>query len=77
MILKRAINKLKITNQLRHCQSLGIFFKNYSCLYKFLTQKEMILDSQFRFRKNHSTGHAIHHSVNIIKKRPTNLKYIY
>ena len=28
----------------------------------------MISDSQFGFCKNHSTGHAIHHSVDLIKE---------
>ena len=48
----------------------------YSRLYKFLTQKGMISDSQFGFRKNHSTGHAIHHSVNIIKKGLQSKKHV-
>ena len=41
----------------------------------------MISDSQFGFRKNNSTGHAIHHSVDIIKKglqsKKYNIWYIY
>ena len=48
----------------------------YSRLYKFLTQKGMISDSQFGFRKNHSTGHAIHHSVNMIKKGLQSKKHV-
>ena len=48
----------------------------YSGLYKFLTQKGMISDSQFGFRKNRSTGHAIHHSVNIIKKGLKSKKHV-
>ena len=39
-------------------------------------QKGMISDSQFGFRKNHSTGHAIHHSVNIIKKGLQSKKHV-
>ena len=39
-------------------------------------QKGMISDSQFGFRKNHSTGHAIHHSVDIIKKGLQSKKHI-
>ena len=68
-------NKELIENY-RPVSTLPIFGKIfekiiYSRLYKFLTQKGMISDSQFGFRKNHSTGHAIHHSVDIIKKRTT------
>ena len=48
----------------------------YRHLYKFLTQKGMISDSQFGFCKNHFTGHAIHHSVNIIKKGQQSKKHI-
>ena len=33
-------------------------------------------DSTFGFGKNHSTGHAIHHSVNIIKKGLQSKKHI-
>ena len=36
----------------------------------------MISDSQFEFHKNHFTGHAIHHSVNIIKKGLQSKKHI-
>ena len=43
---------------------------------KFLIQKGMISGSQFGFHKNHSTGHAIHHSVNIIKKGLQSKKHI-
>ena len=58
-------NKELIENY-RPVSTLPIFGKIfekiiYSRLYKFLTQKGMISDSQFGFRKNHSTGHAIHH----------------
>ena len=73
-------NKELIENY-RPVSTLPIFGKIfekiiYSRLYKFLTQKGMISDSQFGFRKNHSTGHAIHHSVNIIKKGLQSKKHI-
>ena len=68
-------NKELIENY-RPVSTLPIFGKIfekiiYSRLYKFLTQKGMISDSQIGFRKNHSTGHAIHHSVDIIIKKRT------
>ena len=73
-------NKELIENY-RPVSTLPIFGKIfekiiYSRLYKFLTQREMILDSQFGFRKNHSTGHGIQHSVNIIKKGLQSKKHI-
>ena len=35
----------------------------YSCIYSFMCSKNIISESQFGFRKNHSTNHAIQHSV--------------
>ena len=40
----------------------------YSRLHNFLVSKGILTDSQFGFRKGHSTAHAIHHSVDIIKR---------
>ena len=40
----------------------------YNRLYNFFTSKGIISDSQFGFRKGHSTGHAIHYSVDIINQ---------
>ena len=36
----------------------------YSRLYSFFTSMNVIYDKQFRFRKNHSTTHAINYSIN-------------
>ena len=63
-------NKEQIENY-RPVSTLPIFGKIfekviYSRLYKFLSYKGIISDSQFGFRKGHSTTHAIHHSTNII-----------
>ena len=33
-----------------------------------MTQRNLICDTQFGFRQNHSTSHAIHHSINFIKE---------
>ena len=38
----------------------------YNRLYKFLSAQGILSDSQFGFRRGHSTTHAIQHSVNII-----------
>ena len=38
----------------------------YSRLYDFFVSKGILTDSQFGFRKGHSTTHAIHHSADII-----------
>ena len=40
----------------------------YSRIYNFMTQRNLICDTQFGFRHNHSTSHAIHHSINFIKE---------
>ena len=65
-------NKELIENY-RPISTLPIFGKIfekiiYSRIYKFLTHHGILTDSQFGFRKGYSTGHAIHHSVEIIKK---------
>ena len=39
----------------------------YSRIYSFMSQRNLICDTQFGFRQNHSTSHAIHHSINFIK----------
>ena len=65
-------NKELIENY-RPVSTLPIFGKIlekiiYSRLYSFFTSKGILTDSQFGFRKGHSTTHAIHHSVDIIKQ---------
>ena len=37
-------------------------------MYDYLTNRNILSESQFGFRKQHSTSHAIHHSVNTIRK---------
>ena len=39
----------------------------YNRLYNYFTSKGILSDNQFGFRKGHSTSHALHHSVDIIK----------
>ena len=48
----------------------------YKRLYSFFTSKGIISDFQFGFRKGHSTGHALHHSVNIIKEAQKQKKHV-
>ena len=65
-------NKELIENY-RPVSTLPIFGKIfekviYRRLYNFFISKGILTDSQFGFRKGHSTTHAIHHSVNIIKQ---------
>ena len=38
----------------------------YSRIYNFMSQHNIICDTQFGFCQNHSTSHAIHHSINFI-----------
>ena len=33
-----------------------------------MKQRNLICDTQFGFRQNHSTSHAIHYSINFIKE---------
>ena len=73
-------NKELIKNY-RPISTLPIFGKIfekiiYSRIYKYLTSKGILTDSQFGFRKGYSTGHAIHHSVNIINKELANKKHV-
>ena len=63
-------NKELIENY-RPISTLPIFGKIfekviYSRIYTYLSAKGILTDSQFGFRKGFSTGHAIHHSVNIV-----------
>ena len=48
----------------------------YSRLYSFFLSKNIITDCQFGFRKNHSTHHALHHSVNIINEARKRKKHV-
>lgn len=73
-------NKELIENY-RPVSTLPIFGKIfekiiYSRLYKFLTYKQILLDSQFGFRKGHSTSHALHYSSNIIKQELVNKNHV-
>ena len=49
---------------------LGKIFERviYTRLYSFVSSRNILSDTQFGFRKQHCTSHAIHHSVNFIKK---------
>ena len=40
----------------------------YSRIYSFMCSKNIISETQFGFRKNYSTNHAIQHSVNFINE---------
>ena len=48
----------------------------YSRIYDYVTSKNIISETQFGFRKLHSTSHAIHHSVNFIKKSHLNSEHV-
>ena len=39
----------------------------YSRLYKYFVTRDILSNNQFGFRKGHSTGHALHHSINIVQ----------
>ena len=64
--------KDKIENY-RPISTLPIFGKIfekllYSRIYDFMIERKIICETQFGFRKHHSTSHAINHSVNYIKE---------
>ena len=40
----------------------------YSRIYDFMIERKIICETQFGFRKHHSTSHAIYHSLNFIKE---------
>ena len=48
----------------------------YSRIYSYVTSKNIISETQLGFRKLHSSSHAIHHSVNFIKKSHTNSNHV-
>ena len=41
-----------------------------------MTSKNIISETQFGFRKLHSTSHGIHHSLNFIKKSHSNSNHV-
>lgn len=64
-------NKELIENY-RPVSTLPIFGKIfekiiYSRLYQYFASKKILSNNQFGFRKGHSTGHALHHSINIVQ----------
>ena len=73
-------NKEMIENY-RPVSTLPVFGKIfekiiYKRLYQFCSSNDIISDSQFGFRKQHSTGHAIQYSVNIVKEALNNKKNV-
>lgn len=57
---------------------LGKIFEKILCtrIYNFFSSNNLLSDCQFGYRKKHSTGHAIHHSVNIIKGALADKKHV-
>ena len=56
----------------------GKIFEKIICsrIYNFFSCNNLLSDCQFGYRKKHSTGHAIHHSVNIIKDALADKKHV-
>ena len=48
----------------------------YSRIYDYVTSKNILSKTQFGFRKLHATSHAIHQSVNFIKKSHSASKHV-
>ena len=68
-------------NNYRPISTLPIFGKIfekilYKRIYSFMISKNIISDTQFGFRMNHSISHAIHHSVSFIKKSHADKKHV-
>ena len=60
-------------NNYRPVSTLPLFGKIfekiiYARMYDYLTNRNILSESQFGFRKQHSTSHAIHHSDHTIRK---------
>ena len=57
---------------------LGKIFEKilYKRMYNFLCSKNILSNTQFGFRRDHSTSHAIHHSVNFINKSHRHNKHV-
>ena len=56
----------------------GKIFEKIICsrIYNFFSSNNLLTDCQFGYRKKHSTGHAIHHSVNIIRDALADKKHV-
>ena len=48
----------------------------YSCIYNFMMSKNVIYEAKFGFRTNHSTCHAIQHSVDFMNKAHLTGKHV-
>ena len=48
----------------------------YSRLYKFIVSQNILSDSQFGFCSGHSSIHALHYSIDIIKDAHKNKKHV-
>ena len=48
----------------------------YKRIYDFVSSRNIISETQFGFRANHSTSHAIHHSVDFIKQAHAKNKHV-
>ena len=65
----------------RPISTLAIFGKIfekilYSRLYSYLISKSILHPNQFGFRKGHSTSHAVHKSVDIIRNAHANKNHV-
>ena len=49
----------------------------YTRIYNFALSQKIIDPNQFGFRKNHSTSHAVNHSVKIIEDRLRDRKHVF
>ena len=63
---------LAITDQPPLCRFLAIFLRKLyilACMTSdYLANRNILFISQFGFRKLHSTNHAVHHSINTIRR---------
>ena len=72
---------VELLENYRPVSTLPIFGKVFekiifSRLYSFFTARGILHDKQFGFRKGHSTSHALHNSVEIIKSATDNNKHV-
>ena len=75
---KRQKDKIENYRPISALPIFGKIFEKllYSRIYDFMIERKIICENQFGFRKDHSTSHAINHSVNFIKESHALKKHV-
>ena len=75
---KDAKDNIKNYRPISTLPTFGKIFEKiiYSRIYDYVTSKNILSETQFGFHKLHATSHAIHQSVNFIKKSHSASKHV-